>query len=88
MIRGYNSKVREKGFQVGDMLLRRVTLNTRNLADGKLGPNWEGPYIVNEIQKNGTYVLIKHEGKKVPRPWNAENLLPIGSRFLFLNLLF
>uniref|UniRef100_A0A2N9FB64 RNase H type-1 domain-containing protein n=1 Tax=Fagus sylvatica TaxID=28930 RepID=A0A2N9FB64_FAGSY len=35
--------------QVGDLVLRKVVANTRNPNDGKLGPNWEGPYQVTSF---------------------------------------
>uniref|UniRef100_A0A2N9EYS7 RNase H type-1 domain-containing protein n=1 Tax=Fagus sylvatica TaxID=28930 RepID=A0A2N9EYS7_FAGSY len=44
--KGYNKNVRPRSFQQGDLVLRKVLGNTKNLTDGKLGPNWEGPYRV------------------------------------------
>lgn len=55
-------------------MLRKITLNIRNPADGKLGANWEGLYVVSRLLKNGTYELVGYQGKKVPRSWNVENL--------------
>ena len=46
MANHYNSKVRHKDFQVGDLILRKVTGATSDPSQGKLGPNWEGPYWV------------------------------------------
>ncbi len=46
MKRGYDRNVRPKGFQIGDLVLHKVVTNTKNANDGKLGPNWEGPYKV------------------------------------------
>lgn len=42
--RYFNSKVREKCFKVGDLILQKVTPNTEVKGAGVLGPNWEGPY--------------------------------------------
>ena len=42
----YNSKVRHRDFQVGDLVLRKVTHATRDPSQGKLGPNWEGLYRI------------------------------------------
>ena len=42
----YNSKVKHKDFQVGDLVLRKVTGATKNTSQGKVGPNWEGPYRI------------------------------------------
>ena len=46
MAKHYNSRVRHKDFQVGDLILRKVMGATRGLSHGKLKPNWEGPYRV------------------------------------------
>ena len=50
MAQHYNSKVKPRQLSIGDLVLRRVTLATRNPSEGKLGPNWEGPYTVIEIR--------------------------------------
>ena len=39
MAKRYNSKVRHKDFQVGDLVLRKVMGSTRDTSQGKLGPN-------------------------------------------------
>ena len=46
MAKHYNSRVRHRDFHVGDLILRKVTGATRDPSQGKLGPNWEGPYRV------------------------------------------
>ena len=46
MARQYDAMVKLRRFNIGDLVLKRVTLSTRNPAYGKLGPNWEGPYKV------------------------------------------
>ena len=47
MAKHYNSRVRHRDFQVRDLVLRKVMGATRNPTQGKLGPNWEGPYRVS-----------------------------------------
>ena len=39
MAKNYNSKVRHKDFQVGDLVLRKVMGAAKDPAQGKLGPN-------------------------------------------------
>ena len=39
MARQYDAMVKPRRFNVGDLVLKRVTLATRNPAYGKLGPN-------------------------------------------------
>uniref|UniRef100_A0A2N9IP78 Integrase catalytic domain-containing protein n=1 Tax=Fagus sylvatica TaxID=28930 RepID=A0A2N9IP78_FAGSY len=74
MARHYNSRVKPRQLSVGDLVLRKVTLATKNPSEGKLGPNWEGPYKVIEIRRPGTYHLEDMNGRRLPHPWNAEHL--------------
>ena len=46
MARQYDAMVKPKRFNIGDLILKKVSLATRNSAHGKLGPNWVGPYRV------------------------------------------
>ena len=39
MAKHYNSRVRRRDFQVGGLILRKVTGATRDPSQGKLGPN-------------------------------------------------
>jgi hypothetical protein len=74
MARHYNSKVKPRQLSVGDLVLRKVTLATKNPSEGKLGPNWEGPYKVIEERRPGTYHLEDMNGRRLSHPWNAEHL--------------
>ena len=48
MARQYDAMVKPRHFNVRDLVLKKFSLATKNLAYGKLGPNWEGPYrIIN-----------------------------------------
>ncbi|KAL5570683.1 hypothetical protein UlMin_020280 [Ulmus minor] len=44
--RHYNIKVKLRRFTKGDLVIRRIFLNTKEKGVGVLGPNWEGPYRV------------------------------------------
>ena len=46
MARQYDAMVKPRRFNIRDLVLKKVTLATRNPAYGKLGTNWEGPYRV------------------------------------------
>ncbi|XP_023884703.1 uncharacterized protein LOC111996890 [Quercus suber] len=46
MARQYDVVVKPRRFNIGDLVLKRVSLATKNPAHGKLGPNWEDPYRV------------------------------------------
>ena len=39
--RQYDAMVKPRRFNIGDDVLKRVTLATKNPAYGKLGPNWK-----------------------------------------------
>ncbi|XP_074323758.1 uncharacterized protein LOC141660672 [Apium graveolens] len=47
--RHYNTKVKARPLQVGDLVRRRVMPNTKVQAHGILGANWEGPYKVRAV---------------------------------------
>ena len=70
----FNKRVKHRSFQVGDLVLKAVNQSTKNPSHGKLGPNWEGPYIVIQVTRPGTYWLQMLEGQNLPHPWNVEHL--------------
>ena len=39
MARQYDAMVKPRRFNIGDLVLKKVSLVTKNLAHGKLGPN-------------------------------------------------
>ena len=74
MARQYDAMVKPRCFNIGDLILKRVTLATRNLAYGKLGLNWEGPYKVINCKRQGSYYLEALDGQNLEHPWNVEHL--------------
>ena len=62
MARQYDAIVKPRRFNIGDLILKRVTLAIRNPAYGKLGPNWEGPYRVINSKRQGSYYLEALDG--------------------------
>lgn len=68
MMRYHNAHVRPRGFQNGELVLRKVSITTQVPGDGKLGPNWEGSSRVIQIAWKGTYYLESFEGKPLPQP--------------------
>ena len=74
MMRYYNQRVKLKRFNPRDMVLRKISQATKDLNEGKLGPNWEGPYKVIRYSRRGSYYLEDTKGKPLSRPWNAEHL--------------
>ena len=74
MVKHYNSNVRHRDFQVGDLVLQKVMGATRDPSQEKLGPNWEGPYRITSWQRKGTYHLETLDRQKLQHPWNTEHL--------------
>ncbi|XP_075106759.1 uncharacterized protein LOC142179784 [Nicotiana tabacum] len=74
MERYYNQRANLYYFKVGDLVLRKVTQNTRELNAGKLGSIWEGPYRISAITGKGSYELDNHKGYKFPKNWNVAHL--------------
>ena len=72
--REHNKNIKPREFRIGDLILRKVMANTRKLNEGKLGPNWEGPYKVLSQAGLGAFRLEDMDWKLVPRPWNICNL--------------
>ena len=55
MARQYDAMVKPRRFNIGDLVLKKVPLATKNPAHGKLGPNWEGPYKIINCKRQGSY---------------------------------
>ena len=59
-------------------LLKLVDLGLRrrqsNQGRHKLTPPWEGPYVVAEVLKPGTYKLADEKGAILTNAWNIEQL--------------
>ena len=70
----YNKRVKLIRLDIGDLVLRKVTLATRDSAQGKLGPTWEGSYQVVHYSRQDSYHLETLDGQRLPRPWNIEHL--------------
>ena len=71
---GYDTNVKLRPLAVGDLVLRKVLGTTRNPTWGKLGPNWEGPYLIISVARIGAYYLKALDEKTVLHPWNVNNL--------------
>ncbi|CAA7037177.1 unnamed protein product [Microthlaspi erraticum] len=65
--RFYNKQVRTRMFVEGDLILRKVFENTKEVNAGKLGANWEGPYIISKVVRPGVYELLTMAGDPIPR---------------------
>nr|XP_023899144.1 uncharacterized protein LOC112011001 [Quercus suber] len=70
----YNRRAKLRRLDIGDLVLCKVTSATRDPAQRKLSPTWEGPYRVIHYSRQGSYHLETLDGQRFPRPWNMEHL--------------
>ena len=47
--RYFNSKVKERRFKEGNLVLRKINYNTKEVSARVLKPNWDGPYITEGV---------------------------------------
>ena len=64
----YNRDIKGREFSAGDLVLRKVVRNMRDVAAGKLAQTWEGPYRVTAIAGAGAYYLEDLDERPLPRP--------------------
>ena len=74
MTRQYDAMVEPRHFNIGDLVLKSVSLATRNPAHRKLRPNWEEPYRVINCKRQVSYYLEALDGRKLEHPWNVDHL--------------
>ena len=55
MARQHDEMVKPRRLNQWHLILNRVSLATKDLAHGKLGPNWEMPYKVITSKRQGSY---------------------------------
>jgi hypothetical protein len=71
-LRRYHDKaVRQRSFSVGDLVLRRILTGE---GQHKLSPSWEGPFIVAEVTRPGSYRLTQMDDIEIGNSWNIEHL--------------
>jgi hypothetical protein len=64
-------KIRRRDFNEGDLVLR---LRQDNRGRHKPSPPREGPYVVIEVLKPGTYKLANEQGEVLTNAWNIQQL--------------
>jgi hypothetical protein len=63
--------MRERSFSIGDLVLRRIQDES---GLHKLNSRLEGPFVVKQVTRPGSYRLQGPEGQVVPNSWNIQNL--------------
>ena len=66
--------MRVRDLQVGDLVLRKTMGTAINPREGKLGPNWEGPYTITAVSSTGACSLENADGFTIPNTWNVHHL--------------
>ena len=56
-MRYYDQRVKPRSYKPGDLVLKKLLPERKEPSHGKLGPNWEGPYIISRIIRPGNYEL-------------------------------
>ena len=72
--RYYDQRVKPRSYKPGDLVMKKLLPARKDPTHGKLGPNWEGPYVVSRIIRPSNYELQTEEGKTLPHSWNSEHL--------------
>jgi hypothetical protein len=71
LCRYHSRRVQGRAFNIRDLVLCCVQSNK---DCHKLSPPWEGPYIIMEVLRPGTYKLHTTNGKVFTNAWNIEQL--------------
>jgi hypothetical protein len=73
--RAYNKRVKEKLFQVGDLVWKTIlSIGSKNNKFGKSSPNWEGPYRIEEVILENSYMVQSVQGILLPMALNRRYL--------------
>ena len=73
--RAYNKKVKEKSFQIGDLVWKTILpAVVKNNKFGKWSPNWEGPFKVVGIVHGNAYFVEDLQGRRLPKALNGKYL--------------
>ncbi|KAK1427879.1 hypothetical protein QVD17_16586 [Tagetes erecta] len=66
----YNKRVAPCVFKEGDYVLR-CNDASRVQSTGKMGPRWEGPYVIKAVVGKGAYVLNRRQVRAIEEPKHA-----------------
>ncbi|KAF9619785.1 hypothetical protein IFM89_009307 [Coptis chinensis] len=74
MKHSYDKKLRAQAFKLGDWVLRTRQRSNEEPNSGKLGENWEGPFIIERLASKGSYFLKNLTSDVLTKPWNTSHL--------------
>jgi hypothetical protein len=75
VVRAYNKRVKEKLFQVGDLVWKMILpIGSRSNRFGKWSPNMEGPYRIEEVFLRNSYMDQSIQETSLPWALNRKYL--------------
>jgi hypothetical protein len=78
--KAYNKRVKKKSFQVKDLVWKTILpIGSRSSNFGKWSPNWEGPYKIEEVISENSYMAQSIQGTLLPRAINGKYLKKVLS---------
>jgi hypothetical protein len=73
--RSYNKRVKEKSFQVRDLVWNMILpIGSNSNKFRKWSPNWERPYRIEEVIPKNSYMVQSVQGTSLPRVLNGKYL--------------
>ncbi|XP_026449035.1 uncharacterized protein K02A2.6-like [Papaver somniferum] len=70
--RYYNQKVKERIFNVNDVVMKIAPHFQRNEKAGKFAANWQVPYMISEATESRYYYLKRMNGSRINTPINGK----------------
>ena len=61
----FNKRVVKQPLKVGDLVLRKMEVSRRAKELGKLTPDCEGPYLIVQEVRSGTFRLQDMDGRPI-----------------------
>jgi hypothetical protein len=75
LVRAYNKIVKEKSFQVGDIIWKTILpIGFKNNKFRKWSPNWEGLYRIEKVIAMNSYMVQRMQGISLLRALNGKYL--------------
>jgi hypothetical protein len=73
--RAYNKRVKEKSFLVGDLVCKTIlSIESKSNQFGKWSSNWEGPYRIEKVILENSYMVQSVQRTSLSRALNGEYL--------------
>jgi hypothetical protein len=73
--RAYNKRVKEKLFQVRDLVWKTILhIGSKSNKFEKWSPSWKGPYRIEEVIPENSYMVQSVQETSLPRVLNGKYL--------------